>query len=298
VWQRRPLSAIVGSEVPDAGKAGSFHQMLELLKVGNLPKEEDIAAFAEALSGSDLFDWVRLRPWRASVMSQIVDPVEKRRLLAAIFSRLAPVHCTAVKRQRGRGDHSIIDRMIVELLTDAIDFLRPAMEEFCALAASEMGDSSEEDVLPEIPSDAKQIPSVAKLWSARFLVYFCRALQILIQFNRCEHLKKGLELLESFLDFFGYISYPQTQGRLLRAPIKALKLSRNGISRTLPDGKLVGGSTMWEELAPPSSAADGCFRGNSGTVHQHTWTSVYAAIVEVVAMDCCAGSEDVRRAGA
>lgn len=242
-WAWRPLSALLAYpeqdvNVPD--KLDSSNALLQAAKES--PCTLSWGSFAEALSGSDVQDWVRLRPWRQRVLGGMRGKDQKH-LRAAIFSRVSAVHRCVARHQQKRSGQPMMELMLTELLRDA-DFISQAMEEFRSLCLSEPWAKSAEAAAAE-----------EGLWTFRALLYFRNALQGLTMdlreagsggTDQLKHVRKGLSKLSNFLELIdGDQATPQETENHLRAA---------QISNVSADA-----GVAWEELAPPTGSPDGCF---------------------------------------
>eukprot|EP00435_Cladocopium_sp_Y103_P066224 s22_g28.t1 len=165
-WASRPLSALLAYKEDVPKTLDSWEALLRAVEEPPYPLSW--GAFAEALSGSDCHDWVRLRPWRAAVFKGLRGK-DSKHLRAAICSRLYAVHRCVTRHQQKRSGQPILQLMLTEILED-LEFLGPAMEEVQQLCLAEPW-------APVSPSSEASSEFQEGLWSFRALLYFRNALQ-------------------------------------------------------------------------------------------------------------------------
>lgn len=254
-WASRPLSALLAYKEDVPNTLDSWDALLRAVE--ETPYALSWGVFAEALSGSDCYDWVRLRPWRAAVFKGLRGKQGKH-LRAAIYSRLYAVHRCVTRHQQKRSGKPIQQLMLTEILED-LEFLGPAMEE--------VGQLCLEAPWANEPSNEFQ----EGLWSFRALLYFRNALQGLALDMReagttpsqLRNLGRGLYKLSSWLGM--ELMEPTLPEQMVRA-------FREAANDALVVAELPG--IAWEEIAPPADAEDGCFKQIP-----HTWPDIYCEVL-------------------
>eukprot|EP00434_Breviolum_minutum_P006787 symbB.v1.2.005990.t1/scaffold276.1/size251734/12 len=253
-WALRPVSALLAYPEEDVNVPDKIDSSNALLRAAKeSPCTLSWGSFAEALSGSDVQDWVRLRPWRQRVLGGMSGKDQKH-LRAAIFSRVSAVHRCVARHQQKRSAQPMMELMLTELLRDA-DFICQAMDEFRSLCRSEPW------------AKAAEAPAAEEgLWTFRSLLYFRNALQGLAMdlreagaggTDQLKHVRKGLTKLSNCLELIdGDQATPQDTENHLRAA-EISNVSANA-------------GVLWEEIAPPTDSPDGCFgreiRHNFGSI--------------------------------
>lgn len=274
-WASRPLSALLAYKEDVPKTLDSWEALLRAVEEPPYPLSW--GAFAEALSGSDCHDWVRLRPWRAAVFKGLRGK-DSKHLRAAICSRLYAVHRCVTRHQQKRSGQPILQLMLTEILED-LEFLGPAMEEVQQLCLAEPW-------APVSPSSEASSEFQEGLWSFRALLYFRNALQGLALDIResgrtpsqLRNLGRGLYKLSSWLGM--ELMEPGLPEQMVSAFREAAKDAL--VSAELP-------GITWEEIAPPVDAEDGCFKQI-----QHTWRDIYSEVLKkrALTVECSKDQED------
>ncbi|CAE8595248.1 unnamed protein product, partial [Polarella glacialis] len=106
ILQCRPLASLLAYLAPpERGMHLSSFSGLELsVQAAASVPSHSLSAWAAALTGSDLEDFVRLREWRSQTYASLMEQgqfVTLRKLQAAVSSRMVAVHC-AVELSRAR----------------------------------------------------------------------------------------------------------------------------------------------------------------------------------------------------
>ncbi|CAE8595242.1 unnamed protein product [Polarella glacialis] len=260
ILQCRPLaSLLVYLAPPERGMHLSSFSGLELsVQAAASVPSHSLSAWAAALTGSDLEDFVRLREWRSQTYASLMEQgqfVTLRKLQAAVSSRMVAVHC-AVELSRARLHTAGPSEQRVNSLVQAL--LR------------DLGESTFEKALLEHTSATREIlaghsPRVAEqaVWAMRHLLFRYIALKKLfskVGRGWAEGLSSEVRRCLAHLHvWFRDAGLADEAPGLAEEVAHGLALA----AASLPWPEVACPDLSADEVAPPADSADGCFRGGA-----------------------------------
>jgi len=292
----RPLAAMLVYKSPDAKIALTSFDDLVRAATSGLPaapvaqtSSPDFSAWAAALTGSDVEDYVRLQNWRVRTymcLRQGNETLKLRQLQAAISSRCLVVHC--------QSEHRRLEHQRSARISGA--FAEQRLCGFVSALLRDFGESDCQAVLEEHHAAAKQLlpregekrekPSrkvlLHRQWAMRHILLSYRALRKLIdnlgaarcadaQLPLTPEARRSLAYLHAWFQNAGYLDDNA------KAKRQAATIQKSASSVSWPDDAAFGFSAaaadaaaepgavtgrpalLAMEVAPPASSSDGCF---------------------------------------